>query len=325
MLERTATKAHNSSDSAAWGVLALLTLGVAWCEWLRPLAVSPASLSGVGIACAALIGAALFYRSVRPRENFAVMCTALAQVILFSAVGIVLSYLLARGDGPLWDGEFRIWDGAIGFDWLSYVHWVDRSAALTGTLHVAYGSLIPQIIVLVLALGFSARIAELRSVMLAAIVCGTICILVSAFFPAISNPAMLGLTGSDFSHVDPWGGYVHLADLMALRDGSFAELRLGEMQGIITFPSYHAGLSLVTLWGFWVSRMAWLQWTGMTLAALTIAATPVDGGHYLVDVLAGLAIAGASIALAVRAVRWTPAWPRLMASPFRRSHAASGQ
>ena len=71
--------------------------------------------------------------------------------------------------------------------------------------------------------------------------------------------------------------------------------------------------------------MNWLRWSGMTLAALTIAATPVDGGHYLVDVIAGLAIALVGITIAVRAVRWTPTWPRLTASPFRRSHAASGQ
>ena len=116
-----------------------------------------------------------------------------------------------------------------------------------------------------------------------------------------------------------------MADLKALRDGTFAELRLSSMQGIITFPSYHAGLSLVSLWGFWASRMAWLRWPGMTLAALTIAATPVDGGHYLVDVLAGVAIAAVSVAAAVRAVRWTPALPRFTASPSRHSHAASAR
>jgi hypothetical protein len=325
MAETTTPDQRDTSDAASWAAIALLTLAVAGCEWLRPLPISPASLTGLAIACGALLGAATFYRTARPRENFSVMCIALAQVILFSAVGIILSYLLARGDGPLWDTRLAQWDAAFGFDWRTYVHWVDASPLLTGVLHIAYGSLIPQIVMLVLALGFTFRLAELRSVMLAAIVCGTICILVSAFFPAISNPATFGLTARDFRHVDPWAGYVHLKDLMALRDGSFSELRLGEMQGIITFPSYHAGLSLVTLWGFWASRMAWLRWPGMTIAALTIAATPVDGGHYLVDVLAGLAIAAASIVIAVRAIRWTPALPRLTAWPFRHSHAASGQ
>ncbi len=104
-----------------------------------------------------------------------------------------------------------------------------------------------------------------------------------------------------------------------------SQLDLSLMQGIITFPSYHAGLSAVTLWGFWTSGVRWLKWTGPVVALATIVATPVDGGHYFVDVLAGVVIAAVSILVAAKAVRWTPAWPRLTALPFRRSHAASGQ
>ena len=314
-----------SSESTAWALIAGLFLAVGALQLRSPLPIEPASLAALIIACVALGGTAAFYRRVRRQENFAIICIGLMQVLLFSAIGSILSYMLAREGGPLWDARLAAWDRALGFNWLAYVHWVDRSPSLTGLLHVAYGSMIPQIIVLLLALGFAVRLAELRTVMLAAIVCGTLCVLVSAFFPAVSNPAFLGISGKDFHHVDPWGGYVHLADLRALRDGTFAEIRLTEMKGIITFPSFHAGLSLVTLWGFWASRLAWLRWPGLTLAALTIAATPVDGGHYLVDVLAGMAIAAVSIAAAVRAVRWAPALPRFTASPSRQSHAASGR
>ena len=315
----------SSSDAAAWTALVFLASAVLWCEWLKPMAIEVDSLTGLVVACGALFGAAAFYRSVRPRQNFAIMCVALAQVLLFSALGVALSYMLTRNGGELWDVRLAEWDRAFGFVWLDYVRLVDRSAVMTIILRIAYASLIPQIIVLVLALGFTLRVRELRAVMLAAILCGTICIIASAYFPAISNPAHLGLTGRDFNHVNPWGGYLHLADFQALRDGTFASLNLGKAQGIITFPSYHAGLSLVTMWGFWKSRMRWLRWSGMSLAALTIAATPVDGGHYLVDVLGGLAIALASILIATRAVCWSPSWPRFTASPFRRSHAASGQ
>lgn len=314
-----------TSDAAAWASLAFLACAILLSEMRSPLALEPRSATTLALACGSLGIAAWFYRAVRPRPEFAVMCVALVQVLLFSALGIVLSYLLARGGGPLWDAELARWDRELGFDWLGVVHWVDRSPLLAGTLHLAYGSLIPQIVMLVLALGFTGRVARLRAVMLAAILCGAACILVSTFLPAVSYPASLGLTGRDFHHVDPWGGYVHLADLRALRDGSFTEMRFGAMQGIITFPSYHAGLSAVTMWGFWAGRMAWLRWPGILLAGLTIAATPVDGGHYLVDVLAGVAIAAVSIAVASRAVRWVPAMPPFTASPYRRSRVASGR
>lgn len=199
---------------------------------------------------------------------------------------------------------------------------VDQSALLVAWLKLAYASLIPQVIALVLALGFTNRLAELRTVMLAAIAAGTVTVILSSLFPAVGNYVHLALSANDFSHVDPFAGDVHLRDFAALRDGTAETMVLGKMEGIITFPSYHAALSVVTLWGFWASRIAWVRWPGMLLAASTIVATPVDGGHYLVDVLAGGAIAVAALVWSKRAISWSPA---PMASPFRRSREASAR
>ena len=316
------TQQPASRDHAATAALLFLAVAVAACQWVAPLPVEPGSMVTLVLACGALGLATLFYRRVRPRENFAVMCVALSQVILFTALGIVLSYLLARGGGELWDPRLAAWDRAIGFDWLAYVRWFDRSALAVAWLNLAYASLIPQVIALVLVLGFTNRLAELRAVMLAAIVAGTVTVILSSLFPAVGNYVHLGLSARDFVHVDPLAGDVHMRDFNALRDGSAELLVLGKMEGIITFPSYHAGLSVVTLWGFWASRIAWVRWPGLALALSTIVATPVDGGHYLVDVLAGGGIAVLAIIWSKRAVCWAPA---PMAWPFRRSREASAR
>ncbi|WP_162888045.1 phosphatase PAP2 family protein [Sphingomonas mesophila] len=311
-----------TGDSAAGAVLLLLALAVALCQLVDPLPIELASMMTLVVACGALGLAALFYRKVRPRENFAVMCVALAQVILFTAFGIILSYLLARNGGALWDERLAEWDRAIGFDWLAFVHFFDRSAVAVAWLKLAYASLIPQVIALVLVLGFTNRLAELRTVMLAAIVAGTVTVLLSSLFPAVGNYVHLGLSARDFAFVDPFAGDVHMRDFNALRDGSAQVMVLGQMEGIITFPSYHAGLSVVALWGFWASRMAWVRWPGMLVAASTIVATPVDGGHYLVDIIAGGAIAVLALMWARRAVCWAPA---LTAWPSRHLHEASAR
>ena len=253
----TSATPMQTSDSAAWASIAFLGLGVIFAQLATPMPIAARSLQTLAIASAALGGAAYFYRNVRIRENFAVMCIALMQVLLFSALGSILSYLLARGGGSLWDSTFTNWDRALGLDWLGFVRAVDQHGWLVTTLRLAYASLIPQIIVLVLVLGFTGRLEKLRSVMLGAILCGTICVLASPFFPAVSNYVHLGLTAADFRHVDPWAGYIHLADFNGLREGTMNQLDLSKMQGIITFPSYHAGLSAVTLWGFWTSGVRW--------------------------------------------------------------------
>lgn len=313
-----------TSDAAAWAAIAVLAAMVAALEGLAPLPIAPAGLIPLAVACLALTTVARFYRDRPDRAHFATMCRSLMQVLLFSAIGIVLSYLVARAGRPLWDAQLAAADRALGFDWLATLRWLDRRPLPTAILHVAYGSLIPQIVVLVCALGFLRREAALRTVMLGAILTGGVSIVVSGLMPALSYPALLDVSGANFRHVNPWGGTVHLADVAALRGGTMARLDLAAMQGIITFPSYHAGLSAVTLWGFLATGRRWLAVPGGILATLTIVATPVDGGHYLVDVLAGLAIAAACLWIARRAIRWQPGWA-LRASPSRHSRAASAR
>lgn len=315
---------QSAGDVPAWIVIIILLLGVMIAEWRSPLGIAASGLTSLAVACCALAIGTIFYRQVRRREHFAVMCIAMIHMLLFSAAGAVLSYLLAREGGALWDARFEAWDKALGFDWLAYARLVDSHAWIALPFRLAYASLIPQIIVIVLALGFAQRLRELRSVILAAMLCGTVTILLSPLFPAVSNFVHLGLGPADFRNVNPWAGYTHLADYEALRNSTLATMDLPKMQGIITFPSYHAGLATVTLWGFLQSEVRILRWSGAAVALTTIAATPVDGGHYLVDVIAGVAIALASIFAAKRFVSAAMQAP-LKSSPFRRLRAVPAQ
>jgi hypothetical protein len=322
MNARTSRPNHATGGAAAWALLGLLATADVALEARSPLPVEPASTLALALAFAALSAAALFYARVRPRRQFVAMCVGLTQVLLFSALGIVLSYLLAREGGALWDNRFMAWDRALGFDWLGYVRFVDAHSWLAAVLGASYASLIPQVIVVVVALGFSARLEELSKFILAGIVCGTVTILLSPLFPALSCYVHLGLPAHHFRNLDPAAGYSELRDYVALKRGSLGVLRLPRMQGIIAFPSYHAGLAAVTLWSFWSSRNAWLRWPGVALALATIVSAPVDGGHYFVDVIAGLVVAACSIAAAQPLARWSPGLQPFRASPFRRSREA---
>jgi len=309
-------------DHAGWVLIAFVLAAVGCAELWKPLPVDPRGFLNLGIALTALGAAATFYRTVRRRENFSVMCIALAQVLLFSAFGEILSYLLSRNGGPLWDSTFTSWDKSLGFDWYSTIRWVDSRPLVAAPLTVAYASLIPQVVVLILTLGFGSRLKELRTFMLAAMICGTITILLSPLFPALNQFAYDHIVPAAFPRLNVADGYRELRDLQALRSGGISILRLRDLQGIIAFPSYHAGLAAITLWGFWKSGIKWIGWPGALLAMTTILSTPVDGGHYLVDVIAGLALAACSLALAKRAIFWRFGVRPIKASPFRRSREA---
>jgi membrane-associated phospholipid phosphatase len=152
--------------------------------------------------------------------------------------------------------------------------------------------------------------------------CGAVTILLSPLFPSVSSYVFLGLGPAEFRNVNVSPGYTQFAHLDALRKGTLTLIELPKLQGIIAFPSYHAGLATVNAWGFWNARSTWLRIGGVLLATGTIVSAPVHGGHYFADVMAGMAIAVLSIEAARRLAYWRgPAIP-LRASPFRRSREA---
>lgn len=313
---------RSTSDTASWMVVAALIAAVAMVEFEAPLPIAVGSLLNLVLACVALIGAAVFYTRVRINEQFSACCIGLSQALLFSAAGSILSYLLARSGGGLWDETLTNWDRALGFDWLAYAFAIDTHAWAAMLLRICYESLIPQTIVVILALGFSGRIDQLRTFILAAMLSGSTAVLLSPLFPAVGNFSYLDLNHSAFANVWQSSNLADVRDFLAVRSGTLATLDLRTMQGIIVFPSYHGALASVTLWAFWKSGLRWLRWIGGAVAVTTIAATPVFGGHYLVDVIAGNGLAVVSIVAARRLVFIRLPFPTIRAWPFRRSREA---
>jgi membrane-associated phospholipid phosphatase len=89
---------------------------------------------------------------------------------------------------------------------------------------------------------------------------------------------------------------------LGLRDGTLHTLHGLRSEGIITFPSLHAGLAVLFAVALW--RLRGLRWAALLLNILMLVATPLCGSHYLVDVIAGGALAAlcwiAAVSLAAR-------------------------
>ena len=66
--------------------------------------------------------------------------------------------------------------------------------------------------------------------------------------------------------------------------------------GLISIPSYHAAAALMFAWAAWPLR-GW-KWLFLALNTGVAASATVVGNHYLVDIVAGVAVGAASIVLA---------------------------
>jgi len=302
------SRTDGAREDSAWALLlltALITLGF---QIAMPFQLTLRGLVQPLAFILLLGGLSAIYRRWRPNERIFAMLTALQQMALFSAVGVILSYMVAARGGAYWDASFAAWDRTLGFDWVGWLGWLDAHPRVALTLTLAYRSLIAQMVAIIVLLGLGGSLAALRIVVLAAMIAGLTTILLSGLAPGLTTYAHFGLSPADYPHLHPAAPFSHVADLTALRAGTLRILAVDQLQGIITFPSYHGALAVVFGWGFWRMRIAWLRWPGMLLASMTLAATPVDGGHYFVDVIAGVLIATASLWIARRTVHLRM-WP----------------
>jgi hypothetical protein len=125
--------------------------------------------------------------------------------------------------------------------------------------------------------------------------------LVSGLVPAIGVYQAIGLDPGTLKHIDPGAYLDQLRDLPPTRAGVLRHLELLNLGGIVTFPSFHAASAVLYTWALWPLR--WSRPLLVLVNGVMLAATPLNGGHYFVDVFAGVAIAVSAIAAARQAGR----------------------
>jgi membrane-associated phospholipid phosphatase len=190
------------------------------------------------------------------------------------------------------------WDRALGLDFRSYLDFVNARPVLIGPLAIGYRSIAWQILGIMIVLplaGYYRRSAEAICAFTLALV-ATTCI--SALVPAIGVYGMLDVYASDFPNIEPQGYYDTLHDAPLVRAGILHGLNLSRLVGILTFPSFHAASAALYIWAF--SPLRWLRLLLVPCNILMIAASPVGGGHYFVDVFAGIAVSAAAIVVTLR-------------------------
>lgn len=240
-----------------------------------------------------LAAGAWCYRNWRRDPWLASGLESTAQLVAFAAVGAPLSYLAAAAGAaiPLQDGLFDAIDRGMGFDWMALLRLLDDTPVLFGALRLIYGSLLPQMVLAVLCLAFTGRLTWLRIYMLAFVLATLVTIAISAVLPAAGVWLHYGLTEAD-SRAVPVVSTVWPV-FTGLRDGSVRALLAVGSEGVITFPSLHAALAVILVAALWPMRL--LRWPILAVNTVMLVATPVDGAHYLIDVIAGVAVAAGSL------------------------------
>ena len=220
----------------------------------------------------------------------------------FMTVPILIStYLAASLDMPLMDGPLTRADAALGLHWMGFIGLVDAHPAFAGILAFAYSSFGIQLLGLPLILGAAGRYARCYKMILSYSVACYISSFVSIWFPALGTYSTYGVAQDQLRSIDAHYGFAFLGDFTAVRQQAEFVLSAANASGIITFPSVHAAVALLCAWAAWdlkPVRYVFIAWNAlMAISAVSHA------NHYLVDIVAGVAIAGFSIYAVSQALR----------------------
>jgi membrane-associated phospholipid phosphatase len=205
----------------------------------------------------------------------------------------LFSHFLMTTPMPLADDFLSSWDNALGFDWLAYSKALSNNQTLKSILSFAYSGLtfggfavLPAIIII---LNQRLRVIEINFLVLST---SLLCITTAVFFPAKATMALLG--DQDLISRFPRGtGVLHVEQLMALRGTEKIYMTSNDVQGLVSFPSLHSCLALIIAWccrGRWFTSFA-----GIVICLMILAATPIFGGHYLVDLIGGACVTAFAI------------------------------
>ena len=208
----------------------------------------------------------------------------------------LLTCMLARTGAPLADQRLIDWDAALGFDWLRLVTLLKDQQTLTLVLCHAYASLMQQPTVLLAVLGLAGLTHRLQQFALAWAVALVGTVLVFPFLPAVGGDPHHGLTPADFPFIRVPAPFMYGKVLLAARDGSMSELGILALEGIVAFPSFHTAAAVLLAWAFWGVRS--VRWPALALNVAMIASCPFIGAHYIVDLIAGAALAWGAIRIA---------------------------
>ncbi|MES2021619.1 MAG: phosphatase PAP2 family protein [Pseudomonadota bacterium] len=270
--------------------------------WDAGMTINPRTPSALIFAAFAALALGLRYSMRAPATPAQRVARDLSESVgLFTGIallGAVATYPLAADTRGSIDPLLQQIDAALHFDWLAWYRAVaaHRTLQLLGT--AAYQSIF---VTPALILGYCAwadKRTETRAFIASFWVAAVLCLLLFRYLPAVGPLATL------------WHGPVpylpesalYEAELIPqLRAHTLLEVDLGALRGLVSAPSFHTASAVLYIAAGW--PLLRLRWPVMVLSGAMLLATPVEGTHYLADMLIGAAVAGVAVICVARVRR----------------------
>lgn len=291
-----------------WGLIVLQSLVIAaWIAIDPRLSFSAANATDLLTLCATCVVIALIAYACRATrwpvaaERVGVMVMGILFLTLAFAGARFLNYLSMSSALPMADDLLDSWDKALGLDWHAYATRLSQYPDILPYLQDSYSRatlLITYVFLVLAAFGRTERAKEFATLLYVGVV---LTIGIAGFFPA--DGAMARYVDDHLlASFGPKTGVYFVEALKSVREAKDFTLSFAHLPGLASFPSFHTIIALLIVYA-WRDNIVTLLLAG-TGGGLILLGTPVYGGHYFVDVIAGFFVT-AVLAFAYTAVRST--------------------
>jgi len=295
---------HAALMGVVWPVCVFATIFASFLITRFGIAVDHASLLVALGVLAFLLAVYILYGRWRGSPILSSLCGALAAMSWSAAMAGVISLVGLRYQAPMIDTQLAQWDRTVGIDLPAIVAWAADHPVWSNLLATAYDSSFGVLFALAVLLAILRRFDQLWLLTFVFAVTIVVSTSISVAWPAEGAFAFFNYPASLLARLPQGAGTYHLVKLEYFRNDVSPVLSFANLQGVVTFPSFHCCLALMTI--FATRGLRWLFPLSAGWNALVIVSTVPIGGHYAIDLPCGallwLAATGAGVAM----TSWRP-------------------
>ena len=254
------------------------------------------SLTSLGYAAAAGIAIFARYRLRAPASRGQRIARDLIEGVLvfvaISLLGAIATYPLATESRGFVNHGLQRFDAALNFNWLAWYALVASHSWIQAPERAAYLSIYVTPAILLLYFAASGRSSEARLFLASYWIAAVVTL---SLFPLVPAAGPLLTLGHGATPYMPLSALYQDQVILALRSRSITTVDLGALHGLVCAPSFHAVSAVIYTATAW--RSARLRWPIAAINVAMLLATPIEGTHYLIDIVMGVLVAAIALIL----------------------------